>query len=145
MIAPTTFPLLQSKVGQVPKKPNVAIVDDDQSAREGMVELVTAMGFKAVPFDSATDFLRSRCAGHADCLITDVRMRKMNGLELLDHLRRSGKSIPAIVITAFRREPDRRRALNGGAICYLSKPFDDNELLECIRTAFSSGSQRADS
>ena len=120
------------------KKPILAIIDDDQSAREGMVELVNAGGFNAEAFESAADFLRSECASRADCLITDVRMPGMSGIALLDHLRASGRIIPTIMITSFAKDADRRHALAAGAICYLSKPFDSNDLLRLIQTALSS-------
>src|SRR5271157_664458 len=105
------------------KKPLIAIVDDDESAREGIVDLVTAMGYQAQAFERAEDFLQSLHIARADCLITDVRMPGMTGLELLDRLLASDKVIPAIVLTAFTLEADRMRALAAGAICYLSKPY----------------------
>lgn len=121
------------------KKPIVAIVDDDQSAGEGIVDLVSAMGFEAQAFERAEDFLQSHQIGCADCLITDVRMPGMNGLELLERLLASGKSIPAIVLTAFAQDSDRMRALGAGAICYMTKPFRENELMTCIGAALSHG------
>jgi FixJ family two-component response regulator len=117
------------------KKPVIAIVDDDQSAREGIVDLVSSMGFEAQAFERAEDFLRSHQIARADCLITDVRMPGMNGLELLDRLLAAGKSIPAIVLTAFTQEADRVRALGAGAVCYMSKPVHECELIRCIGAA----------
>lgn len=99
------------------------------------MDLVTAMGFRAEAFERAEDFLRRH--SEPDCLITDVRMPGMSGLELIDRLIEAGKSIPTIVVTAFTQEADRARALRGGAICCLSKPFDDAQLLECIHAALS--------
>jgi FixJ family two-component response regulator len=125
----------------MPERAVIAIVDDDQSVREGMVDLVTAMGFHGEAFERAEDFLQSHC--DPDCVITDVRMPAMSGLELIDRLLASGKSIPTIVLTAFTQEADRARALRGGAICYMSKPFAEDQLLQCIRTALASaGAQR---
>ena len=121
------------------KKPVIAIVDDDLSAREGIVDLVSSMGFEARAFERAEDFLRSHA--RADCLITDVRMPGMNGLELLDRLLAAGKSIPAIVLTAFTQEADRVRALGAGAVCYMPKPVHESELIKCIGAALSSGSR----
>lgn len=123
------------------KKPVIAIVDDDQSAREGIVDLVYIMGFEAQAFERAEDFLRSHQIARADCLITDVRMPGMSGLELLDRLLAAGNSIPAIVLSAFTQEADRVRALGAGAICYMSKPVHENELMQCIGAALSSGSR----
>jgi FixJ family two-component response regulator len=120
----------------------IAIVDDDQSAREGMVDLVTAMGFHAEAFERAEDFLEFRC--QPDCLITDVRMRGMSGLQLIERLLASGRSVPTIVVTAFAQEADRARALHGGAICCLSKPFEETQLLECIRATLSSPGRARD-
>lgn len=122
------------------KKRLIAIVDDDESAREGIVDLVTAMGYEAQAFERPVDFLQSLQVARADCLITDVRMPGMTGLELLDHLLASGKAVPAIVLTAFTFEADRMRALAAGAVCYLSKPFQEKQLIECIRVALSSSS-----
>ena len=122
------------------KKPVIAIVDDDQSAREGIVDLVSSMGFEARAFERAEDFLRSHQIARADCLITDVRMPGMNGLELLDRLLAADKAIPAIVLTAFTQEADRVRALGAGAVCYMPKPFHESELMKCIGAALSSGS-----
>ena len=123
------------------KKPRIAIVDDDRSAREGLVDLVSAMGFDAQAFERAADFLQAHQIGHADCLITDVRMPGMNGLELLDRLHTSGRSVPAIVLTAFTHESDRVRALGAGAVCYMTKPVHENELMRCISTALSRGNK----
>ena len=127
------------------KKPVIAIVDDDDSVREGLVDLVIAMGLRAEAFRCAEDFVRSLDVNQADCLITDVRMPGMNGLDLLDHLLASGRSIPTILITAFSQEADRRRALGSGAICYLSKPFKRSALFACIRVALSSDKQEKSS
>ena len=121
-------------------RPVIVIVEDDRSVREGIVKLVTAMGFDAESFERASEFLQSDRLAKTSCLITDVRMPGMTGLELLDRLLASGASIPSIVITAFPRDRDRRRAMRAGAICYLAKPFTDNELLGCIRCALSGGS-----
>ena len=120
-------------------KPIIAIVEDDRSVRESIVNLVTAMGFDAESFERASDFLRSDRLAAMSCLIADVRMPGMTGLEMLDRLLASGCPIPSIVITAFPRDRDRRRAVRAGAICYLAKPFTDNELLKCIRCALSAG------
>ena len=119
------------------KQPVIAIVDDDQSVREGIVDLVYTMGFEAQAFERAEDFLLSDQIARADCLITDVRMPGMNGLELLDRLLAAGKSIPAIVLTAFTQEADRARALGAGAVCYMSKPVHESELMKCIGAALS--------
>jgi FixJ family two-component response regulator len=119
----------------VAESPVISIVDDDLSVREGIVDLVRAMGFKTLAFERAKHFLQSSRLDETSCLITDVAMPGMSGLQLHDHLVASGKRIPTIIITAFPAEADRRRAKQAGVLCYLAKPFDDTELAECIRSA----------
>lgn len=116
-------------------RPVVSIVDDDQSVRDGIMDLVRAMGFEAEAFDRAELFLQSSLVAETSCLITDMRMPGMTGLELHERLVASGKIIPTIVITAFPKEVDRARAHQTGVICYLAKPFDDNQLVGCIVSA----------
>ena len=113
----------------------VSIVDDDESVRDGIVDLVTAMGFDVEAFGRAEDFLQSSSIASTACLITDMRMPGMTGLELHERLIASGKAIPTIVITAFPKEVDRARAVRNGVVCYLAKPFDDNQLAACITSA----------
>ncbi len=125
----------------MPDRPVIAIVEDDRSVRRGIVDLVKAMGFEAETFERAAEFLQSSRVATASCLITDVAMPDITGLELLEYLRASGRSIPSIVITAFPQDADRSRALQAGAICYLAKPFTDNKLVECIHSALSSDRQ----
>lgn len=119
----------------------ISIVDDDPSAREGITDLVRSMGFKAQAFERAEDFLKSDQLNRTDCLITDMRMPGMSGLELHDRLVNSGLSIPTIVITAFPQDADRQRAERSGILCYLAKPCDEQNLLQCIRAALA-GTQR---
>jgi FixJ family two-component response regulator len=118
--------------------PVVSIVDDDQSVRDGIVDLVRAMGFDAEAFERAQDFLQSSRVDSTSCLITDVRMPGMTGFELHDRLVASGKRIPTVVVTAFPKDADRVRAQQGGVICYLAKPFDESELAACIMSALGS-------
>jgi len=126
----------------MPDKQVIAVIEDDRSVRRGIVDLVKAMGFEAEAFDRAADFLQSERMVSAACLITDVAMPEMSGIELLEHMRASGKSMPSIVITAFPRDTDRTRALLAGANCYLAKPFEYERLVECIRRALSSDRRR---
>jgi FixJ family two-component response regulator len=114
----------------------IAIVDDDQSVREGTRDLIEAMGFVAGTFDCAEKFLESKTMDATACLIADVRLPGMTGLELQDRLVRSGKRIPTILITAFSKEKERVRALQASAVCYLTKPINEGELVACIRLAF---------
>jgi FixJ family two-component response regulator len=120
----------------------ISIVDDDQSVRDGIVDLIRARGFDAEAFERAEHFLQSSRLQHTSCLITDARMPGMSGLELYDRLLASGRSIPTIVITAFPRDTDRARALGAGVLCYLAKPVDEDELIACIKSAVASRSTR---
>jgi FixJ family two-component response regulator len=119
----------------MPTKPLIAIVDDDESAREGTADLIKSMGFIAKAFPHAEGFLQSDSIGRAACLITDVRMPGMTGLELHARLVASGNAIPTILVTAFPNDRDRQQAMQSGIICYLTKPFSEDELLDCIRVA----------
>lgn len=115
--------------------PTLSIVDDDKSVRDGIVDLVRSMGFGAQTFESAELFLQSGNIAATPCLITDMRMSGMTGLELHERLVASGKAIPTIVITAFPKDADRARALQSGVIDYLGKPVDDGRLIACIMLA----------
>jgi len=115
--------------------PVVSIIDDDQSLRESIVDLVRAMGLEAQDFERAEDFLRSDGIARTACLITDMRMPGMSGLDLHERLAARGEAIPTIVITAFPKHDDRARARRNGVLCYLGKPFDLNELSEYITSA----------
>jgi FixJ family two-component response regulator len=119
------------------RKPVVSIVDDDPSVRDGTVDLLNALGYVAEAFDSAIDFLNAtRCHG-TSCLIVDVQLPGMTGFELYENLVATGRMVPTILITAFPDERDRARALHAGVSFYLTKPFEADELLACVRTALS--------
>jgi FixJ family two-component response regulator len=115
--------------------PLIAIVDDDVMVCEATKDLVETFGFNARMFTSAGEFLNSDCVSGTSCLIADVQMPGMNGLQLHRKLIASGRLIPVIFITAFPDERARKRALIDGAVCYLSKPFDGESLRSCIRSA----------
>jgi FixJ family two-component response regulator len=119
----------------VAEAPVISIIDDDQTLRESIVDLVRAMGFEAQEFERAEDFLRSGSIARTACLITDMRMPGMSGLELHERLAARGEAIPTIVITAFPKDDDRARAQRNGVVCYLAKPFDHNQLADCITSA----------
>lgn len=123
----------------MPDKAVISIVDDDQSVREGMTDLVGTLGFSAVSFPSGEDFLKSNRVDSTACLITDMRMPGMTGLELHTQLVASGKSIPTVLITAYPDERVRVLALKAGVICYLIKPFTEDDFLGCIRSALGHG------
>jgi FixJ family two-component response regulator len=117
----------------VPETPLIAIVDDDASVCEAVQGLVEAFGFVAEAFSSAEEFLQFERLNDTACLIADVQLPGMSGLQLQSHLSASGYRIPIIVITAF--PGDDRRALAAGAICFLRKPVTKEDLLSCIRLA----------
>ena len=123
----------------MPNKPVIAIVDDDASVREAMVGLMRALGFLAEAFPCAEDFLKSDGPQHTSCLIADVRMPGMSGLELHRRLVASGKPIPTVLVTAHADDGVRARALRAGIIGYLTKPFREDDLLGCIRSALDHG------
>ena len=123
----------------MPNKPLIAVVDDDASVREAMMSLMRALGFLAETFPCAEDFLKSDGLPRTSCLIADVRMPGMSGLELYRHLVASGKPIPTVLITAHSDDGVRARALKAGIICYLTKPFREDDLLGCIRSALDHG------
>ena len=118
--------------------PVISIIDDDESVREGTTDLFKSMGFITVAFPCATDFLSSNHLHDTSCLIADVQMPGMTGLELYHHLVAAGKTIPTILITAYPDDSMRERALGDGVVCYLSKPFDENDLLACIHSSITS-------
>jgi len=126
----------------MPKKPVISIVDDDEIVREGTLDLVAAMGFAAVAFPSAADFLNSRHLHSTCCLIADVQMPSMTGIELHNRLAESGNTIPTVLITAYPDDRDRARALQAGVVCYLAKPCNYDDLLKCIRSALGPGKGR---
>ena len=113
----------------------VSIIDDDRSLRESIVDLVKAMGFEAQEYERAEDFLHSGSIARTACLITDMRMPGMSGLELHERLVARGETVPTIVITAFPKDDDRARAQRSGVVCYLAKPFGYNQLADCIASA----------
>jgi FixJ family two-component response regulator len=113
----------------------VAIVDDDDSVRGTLKELLRAAGFTSRTFESAEDFLESGHQQQTACLITDIRMSGMSGLELQSRLIAEQCRIPTIFITAHGDEEMRFRALRAGAVEFLPKPFDDEILIESVRAA----------
>jgi FixJ family two-component response regulator len=119
----------------LPEKIAISIVDDDESVREGLVSLMQSHGYIVEAFESAERFLSSERRYHTHCLIADMHMPGMTGLELVDRLAASSPSIPTILITARRDESVRARALRAGVVCYLPKPFDEDDLIQCIRSA----------
>jgi FixJ family two-component response regulator len=117
----------------------ISIVDDDRLYRESMRKLVVLMGYTVEAFPSAADFLASRILPKTTCLIADVHMPGMTGVELHRHLVDAGYAIPTILVTAYADEVVRDQALKDGVVCYLSKPVDDDYLERCLRSALQPG------
>jgi FixJ family two-component response regulator len=104
-----------------------------------MGRLIRSLGYTVEAFPSAADFLASRRLAETACLIADVHMPAMTGIELCRRLVDAGCTIPAILVTAYPNDVDRARALNDGVVCYLRKPVDEPHLVRCLRAALTSG------
>ena len=117
----------------------VSIVEDDQFFRESMKRLMRSHGYRAEAFASAADFLASPRLVETACLIADVHMPAMTGIELYRQLIEADRAIPTIIVTAYPNDADRDRALKDGIVCYLRKPVDDKHLMRCLRAALHSG------
>ena len=113
----------------------ISIVDDDESVREALEDLIQSVGFRVRGFPSAMDFLAFPDIRDTSCVIADVNMPGMSGVELSRRLTELGHAIPTILITAFPKERTRARALEDGVVCYLIKPFDDDALIGCVCSA----------
>ena len=113
----------------------IAIVDDDELVREALTSLMSSLGYDALPYSSGDAFMRSAGRGQTACLIADVNMPGMTGPQLHQKLISSGERIPTIFMTAFPDEAVRKKAAQTGVYCYLTKPFREDELLECVRSA----------
>jgi FixJ family two-component response regulator len=138
------LPLIIGKEVKMPEHPVISMVDDDLSVREATIDLIEAMGFAVYAFPSAEDFLASNLRHRTSCLITDMRMPGMSGLELHNHLVEQGIPIPTILITAFPSDRDQARAMRSGVIGYMTKPFDETELLFLIQTALKTTTTNMD-
>ena len=119
------------------ERPLVAIVDDDQSIRNATRDLLRAAGFATATFEDAENFLGSASRASVACLVADMRMPGMTGLELYQALVASGDRIPTVIITAHPEELTQSRAREAGITCYISKPFAPDDLLECVREALA--------
>ena len=117
---------------------NIAIVDDDAAVRVGLRSLLRSYGYEANAYESAVALLASGALGDYHCIVTDLQMPGMSGIELLEQLRRDGSQLPVILMTAFPEAALRKRALQGGASCFLSKPFEANDMLRCLTQASGS-------
>jgi FixJ family two-component response regulator len=115
----------------------IAVVDDDHAVRASIDSLIRSLGFKVALFASAEEFLGAADRANTACLITDVQMPKMSGVELHERLTEQGLNIPTIFITAFAEEAVRKRAMTGSAVGFLAKPFQGQTLIDCLEAALA--------
>jgi FixJ family two-component response regulator len=115
----------------------ISVIDDDASVRAATSNLLSSHGYPVDTFASAEEFLQSARLDDSSCVIADVQMSAMSGLDLLIHMRTRGNDAPFIFITAFPDEGVRARALKAGAICFLAKPFAGPALINCVETALN--------
>ena len=117
----------------------ISVIDDDASVRAATNNLLSSHGYDVHTFASAEEFLQSARLHDSSCVVADVQMPAMSGLDLLTHMRAQGHDAPFIFITAFPDESVRARALKAGAICFLAKPFAAPVLIDCIKAALHPG------
>jgi FixJ family two-component response regulator len=115
----------------------ISVVDDDEPLRSATIDLLNSAGYPCEAFGSAGAWLMSASVSETACLILDIRMPGMTGLELQQRLMSMDLPTPIIFVTAYPEERARRQAMNSGALCFLPKPFDDQELLDCVRLALA--------
>jgi FixJ family two-component response regulator len=113
----------------------IAVVDDDESVREGATNLFRSMGFAVQAFASAEEFLSSGTLDQTSCLVLDVQMPGMGGLDLQSHLAATGRDIPIVFVTGYSDDRLRSTALQSGAVCFLTKPFNEGDLLDGLHSA----------
>jgi FixJ family two-component response regulator len=116
----------------------VSVVEDDRFFRESMERLMRSLGYAVEAFPSAADFLASPHLTETACLIADVHMPAMTGIELYRHLIKVGRAIPTILVTGHPNDVERAGALNDGVLCYLRKPVDEEYLKRCLCAAATS-------
>jgi len=117
----------------------VYVVDDDESIRRALKRLLRSMGYHAVTFDSAEEFMETSSCRGKGCLILDIRLPGMTGLDLQEKLASSGAKYPVIFMTAHDNPQWQERAKNAGAVAYLRKPFEEQSLLDAIQLACREG------
>ena len=121
------------------KSPFIAIIDDDEALCSSLVDLMRSVGYLAEPFTSAEMFLASCHLFELDCIIADVHMPAMTGVELYEHLIEAGHAIPTILVTGYPNAGVRERMLTLGVKCYLPKPLVEVVLIDCLRSAVARG------
>jgi FixJ family two-component response regulator len=117
----------------------ISIVDDDHSFRDSMRRLLKSLGYTVAVFPSAAAFLASPKLAVTGCLVADVHMPKVTGVELYRHLIETGHAIPTILVTAYPDDRVQERMLTDGVKCYLRKPVEEAHLIGCLRSAFAGG------
>lgn len=117
----------------------ISIVDDDQSFRDSLRRLIKSLGYAVAVFPSAADFLDSPKLPATACLVADVHMLAMTGIELFEYLIATGRSIPTILVTAYPDSDAREQMLAAGVECYMRKPLDEGHLIGCLHTAVMRG------
>jgi len=135
---PRSTPCSRPKKGPVlPTLSVISVIDDDPSVRAATDNLLSSHGYMVHTFASAEDFLQWARRNDSSCVVADVQMSGMSGLDLLTHVRTRGNDVPFVFITAFPDESARARALRAGAVCFLAKPFIGPVLIGCIETALN--------
>ena len=127
------------------RKPVVYIVDDDDGMRHALTVLITTVGYQPLAFAKPTEFLAKHDPGQPGCLVLDVRMPEMSGLEVQQHLKKAGSMLPVILISGHGDIPMAVQAMKDGAFDFLQKPFRDQELLDRINGALKLDAQNRES
>ena len=131
--------------GKLSKEPLISIVDDDQSVLQSLGSLMRSLGYTVAVFPSAIEFLESPKLDQTACLISDIHMPVMTGVELYRRLTEQGRSIPMILITAYPDDNVRARVLSAGVVGYLGKPFRDDDILQYVESALQRGKSEGNS
>jgi FixJ family two-component response regulator len=129
--------------GVLAKQSLISIVDDDQSFRDSMRRLVRSLGYTGAVFATAAEFLESPRLAATDCLVADIHMPEMSGVELYRRLIGTGRKVPTILVTAYPDDDVQKQMLSEGVECYLRKPLEEAALIDCLRCAVSRGAGRA--
>ncbi|MBB3286863.1 MULTISPECIES: response regulator [Rhizobium] len=117
--------------------PIIAVVDDDQAIREAMDDFIMSFGYESRLFASAEEFLDSHTQAQIDCIVVDVKMPGLSGIELQSELNRRGRHPPMIFVTSYADDRTRNAALSGGAFAFLRKPVNVGNLMECLESALA--------
>ena len=119
------------------REPLIAVIDDDEPFRLALVDSLCSLEYRARGFASAEEFFAANGESSCDCVVTDIHMPGMSGIELQLRLRSEGSRVPFVFVTAVPEESVRASALEGGAICFLTKPFDEDCLVACLGKALA--------